>query len=137
MGSFSEAIGSGVLKETFHNEERLTVFSNEYSGGLTKVGVIQNTAFDQGEGWTGKIICKGLSGCTGVQDFVIDNLGVGITAGGLPQVEVLLVGRDDLSHQAEISAGPAGGSVRFLSSSSFGGFETSKVNVPLNWSDIG
>lgn len=137
MNLFSETNTSGLQKETFHNEERLTVYTNEYSGGLTLIGEIQSTAFDKGEGWTGPSICKGTSGCTGFQDFVIDNLGGGMTAGGLPQLELLLVGRDDLSHQAEISAGPAGGSVRFLSSSSFGGFETSKVNVPLNWSDIG
>ena len=136
MGSFSETIGSGLLKETFHVEERLTVFSNEYSGGLTKAGEIQNTAFDQGEGWTGKIICKGLSGCTGVQDFVIDNLLGGVITAGTPQLEVLMVGRDDLSHQADVSVGPTSGG-RLVASSSFVGFETIKVNVPLDWSDIG
>lgn len=136
MGSFSEAIGSGVSKETFHTEEQLTVFSNEYSGGLTKVGEIQNTAFDQGEGWTGKTICKGLSGCTGVQNFVIDNLVGGVLVAGTPQLELLMVGRDDVSHVAEISVGPTSGG-RLLASYSFVGFETIKVNVPLNWSDIG
>ncbi|MEJ0057560.1 MAG: hypothetical protein WDN75_19095 [Bacteroidota bacterium] len=90
MTVLSEA-NVGLSKEIFHNEERLQVFTNEYSGGLTIQGEIQNTAFDQGEGWTGPVICKALSGCTGQQDFLISNLLRSVTAAGLPQLEVLLV----------------------------------------------
>ena len=56
MSSFFETNSSSLPKETFHTEERLLVYSNEYSGGLTLGGYIQNTAFDKGEGWTGTIM---------------------------------------------------------------------------------
>ena len=137
MASFFETNTSGLPKEVYHNEERVTLYTNEYSGGLTVGGEIQSTAFDKGEGWTGTLICTGTSGCTGQQDFIIDNLQRGVTFAGSPQLEILLVGRDELSRQAEIYAGANGGSVRLLTASSFVGFETMKLSLPLNWTDIG
>ncbi len=137
MVSFFEANGSGIPKETYHQEERLLVFSNEYSGGLTVGGEVQNTAFDIGEGWTGAMICTGYSGCVGQQDFIVDNLLRTVPTGGSPQLELLLVGRDEFTHQAEIYAGANGGALRLLSTATFNGFQTYVLNAGLNWSDIG
>ena len=137
MSSFFETNSSSLPKETFHTEERLLVYSNEYSGGLTLGGEIQNTAFDKGEGWTGTLICTGPSGCTGLQDFVVDNLLRGVPSAGSPPLEIMLVGRDEGNHQVEIYAGANSGAVRLLSIYSFTGFETLTINAPLNWSDIG
>ncbi len=137
MNSFFETNGSGISKEPFHNEERLQVYSSQYSGGLTLLGEIQNTAFDQGEGWTGTIICKNLSGCIGQQDFLADNLVRGVTAGGNPQFELMLTGRDEVPHPVQIFVGPDAGTLRMVASTSFAGFETLKINSGLSWSDIG
>ena len=137
MTSFYEANGSGLPKENSHTEERLQVYANEYSGGYTLSGEIQNTAFDQGEGWTGTTICAGTSGCTGQVDLLIDNLVRGVTSAPPPQLEILLVGRDELNHQAEIYVSPSGGGSRLLTTSTFTNFETIKLSLPLAWTDIG
>ncbi|CAN5259263.1 hypothetical protein BH09BAC3_BH09BAC3_20230 [soil metagenome] len=136
MNLFFETNSSSLPKETLHTEERLIVYSTEYAAGFTVLGEIQNTAFDQGEGWSGTTICKGLSGCTGQQDLIIDKLVRPITSSALPNLEVLLTGRDAVSHQAEIYAGPTGGSLRLVGLQTFASYETSRLNVNLNWSDI-
>ncbi len=137
MSSFFEINSSSLPTQTFHNESRLEIYTNEYSGGLTSGGEIQRTVFDTGEGWTGSLICTTFGGCTGQQDFIIDNLAQGVTPAGLPQLELLLVGREEVSHQAQIYAGPNGGSLRLVGTTSFVSFNTSKLMVPLSWSDIG
>jgi hypothetical protein len=137
MTSFFETNSSSLPVEASHMEERLIVYTTEYSGGLTVQGEIQSTAFDAGEGWTGPSICRGTSGCTAMSDLLIDNLLRGVTSAGNPQLEILLVGRDDLLHQLQIYVGANSGTLRLVNSSSFNGFDNLKVNVPLAWSDIG
>lgn len=137
MTSFFEANSSGISKDTYHNHENLQLYTNEYSGGYTIGGEIQNTAFDTGEGWTGQIICTGYSGCTGQQDYTVDNLLRGVPGGGAPQLDLLLVGRDEFNHQAQVFVGANGGALRLLTTASFAGFDTFRSNLPLNWTDIG
>ncbi|NOT77213.1 MAG: hypothetical protein HOP08_20000 [Cyclobacteriaceae bacterium] len=137
MSLFSETNSSSLPVEIYHTEERLQVYSNEYSGGLTVLGEIQSTAFDQGEGWTGLNICKNLSGCTGQRDFLIDNIVRGVTPSGTPQLELLLAGRDDVSHQVEVYVGPNAGGSRLVIAQGFAGYETVKLTSLLDWSDIG
>lgn len=137
MRSFFETNSSALPIETFHTEERVQVYSNEYSGGLTLGGYIQNTGFDKGEGWTGTLICTGTSGCTGLQDFVVDNLLRSVASAGSPQLEIMLVGRGEGIHQVEIYAGASSGAVRLLAQSTLADFETLTIKVPLNGSDIG
>ena len=137
MRSFFETNSSALPVETFHTEERVQVYSNEYSGGLTLGGYIQNTGFDKGEGWTGTLICTGTSGCTGLQDFVVDNLLRSIASAGSPQLEIMLVGRGEGIHQVEIYAGASSSAVRLLAQSTLADFETLTIKVPLNGSDIG
>lgn len=137
MADFTQVNISGIPKETFHNDQQLSVFANEYCGGYTLAGVIQYTRFDEGEGWTGSTICVGNSGCTGQEDFVISNLLPGVPAGGVPHLDLLLVGRDELGHQAEVYVGPNPGALRLLSSPGFLNFEAVTVSGDLAWSDIG
>lgn len=136
MSSFSEINVPPIPTEAFHFNENLQLHVNQYSTGNTVSGVLQYTHFDQGEGWTGTTICIGNSGCTGQQDFAITGLTGGVPAGGLPQLELLLVGRDALSHQAEIYVGPDAGTLRLLSAQSFNNYETSLIAQPLLWADI-
>ena len=136
MPTFSEVNVPPIPKEDYHFNERLEVYSNEYATGNTVSGVLQYTQFDEGEGWTGPTICIGNSWCNGQLDFSIDKLNGGVVAGGVPQLEMLLVGRDALSHLAEIYVGPSVGSLRLLATESFINYQTKKVNLPLAWSDI-
>ncbi|MFZ1808592.1 MAG: C25 family cysteine peptidase [Cyclobacteriaceae bacterium] len=136
MSTFSEVNVTSIPKETFHYNEQLQVFSNEYSTGLTISGVLQYTQFDEGEGWTGSTICIGNSGCTGQQDFMISNLAGGVVPAGVPQLELLLVGRDALNHLAEVYVGPSSGSLRLLTTESFINYQVKKIELPLEWADI-
>ena len=132
MTTFSEVNVSSIPKETFHNQEKLNVFANQYSGGYTQSDVLQYTQFDKGEGWTGVALKQGQS-----IDYVLDLLNNTEQSVGLPQLEVLLVGRDNIPHSSEIYVGPNIGSLRLVNTQNFSGFETLNVSTALNWSDVG
>lgn len=136
MANFSEVNVSAIPKDEYHNNARLSIYTNEYSTGNTVSGVLQYTQFDEGEGWTGTTICIGNAGCTGQLDNTISNLAGGVVFGGDPQLELLIVGRDELSHQAEVYVGPNSGSLRLLTTKNFINYQTSKVDLPILWSDI-
>jgi hypothetical protein len=133
MDSFSEVNVANLGKETFHNEQRLLIFANRYTGGRAlNSNEVQYTFFDQGEGWTGTPVQQNQS-----IDHVIDLANNPVVAGGLPQLEMLLVGWDDISHTAQVWAGANAGSLRVVANVNFFGFETPVVSTPLTWSDIG
>jgi len=132
MASFSEVNVSNIPKETAHDQERLSVFTDQYSGGFTQNDYIQYTQFDQGEGWTGVALKQGQ-----FADYILDQLTNQVQSAGLPQVEVFLVGRDNITHSAEIYVGPNTGSLRLIHSQDFFGYETPIISSSINWSDIG
>lgn len=137
MSTFSEVNVDNVPKDSHHLNQRLSVFTNEYSPGNTLSGVIRLSSFDTGEGWTGTTICVGNTGCTGQQDFLIENINNTVPAAGLPLAEVLLAGRDALNHQTQIFVGPSAGSLRLVGTQNFVNFDTHKTIVALAWSDVG
>jgi hypothetical protein len=129
--SFDEANVTNIPKEAFHMEERLLVNKNQYALGVTESDVIQLSRFDQGEGWTGTAISQGQ-----LIDYELDVITNIVTTGPNPTLEVLLVGRDQIPHMAEILAGPNVSSLRSLGTQSFNGFETVTLSFPLNWTDM-
>lgn len=136
MSNFSEINVMGIPKDAYQITERLVVYANEYATGNTVSTVLQYTQFDEGEGWTGGTICIGNSGCTGQLDNTINNIINTVSAGGNPSLEMLLVGRDALSHLAEVYVGPSTGSLRLLSTENFVNYQTKKINLPILWTDI-
>lgn len=132
MASFSEVNVSNILKEISHNQEKLSVFTDQYSGGFTQSDFLQYTQFDQGEGWTGVALKQGQSA-----DYILDQLTNHVQSASLPQLEVLLAGRDNIAHSSEIYIGPNLGSLRLIHSQDFFGFETPLISAAINWSDIG
>ncbi len=132
MASFSEVNVTTIPKETFHNEERLSVFNNRYAGGNTQNSELQYTFFDQGEGWTGIPIQQNQS-----IDYVIDLVNNPITTAGLPQFEMQLVGWDNIQHTAQVFVGANAGSLRAVANPNFFGYETPLASTTLNWGDIG
>lgn len=136
MSNFSEINVTSIPKDTYHINERLLVYTNEYAAGNTISLYLQYTQFDEGEGWTGATICIGNSGCTGQLDNTINNIVNTVPAGGDPLLEMLLVGRDALSHLAEVYVGPSTGSLRLLSTENFINYQTKKVSLPILWTDI-
>jgi hypothetical protein len=138
MNSFSENNIGGIPKEAAHTDRKLSIYVSEYSGGNSIYnGEIQNTIFDEGEGWTDSYICTQNSGCLGVKDFVLSDMTNGVPAAGNPKLELLIVGRDGLNHQTQVYAGSNAGSLRLISTQNFVNFQTQLVTTDLNWSDIG
>lgn len=128
---FDEANVTNIPREIFHNEERLVINKTQYSGGYTLNDLIQYTHFDVGEGWTGNAIIQGQS-----IDYNFDLIINKETSSGDPQLDVLIVGRDQISHTAEILLGPNTSSLRSVHTTTFDGFESVKLSLPVNWSDI-
>lgn len=137
MNKFKEVNVSGLPAQASHQNQVLTVLSSEYCLGNTQNTFIQYSHFDEGEGWTGSTICTQNVGCIEQRDYQIEDLINGVTALGLPQLEIQLHGRDVLQHTAEIHVGPSSGSLRLLTTHNFANFQTPIVTQPLNWSDIG
>lgn len=133
--SFSEVNVTSIPKETVHSAQELKVNVEEYSAGNTENNYLQASAFDQGEGWTGSTICSINSGCTGQLDYVV-TMPDGISGSGNPTLQLLIVGRDALNHQAEVYVGPNSSSLRQVITSNFVNFEAVTVSASLNWSDI-
>lgn len=122
---------TNIPKETYHTREKLMVLKNEYAVGNTVNSYIQVSGFDRGEGWTGAEIRNG-----GFRDYVFSDLLNGVPSGGLPQLEMALVGRNAVDHQAEISVGPNSSSLRFLTTQVFSEYNKHIVVQSLAWSDI-
>ncbi|MBL7870455.1 MAG: hypothetical protein JNM78_02500 [Cyclobacteriaceae bacterium] len=130
--NFSEVNVSNIPKEVSHQQERILINSNQYSGGDKVDDVIQYTHFDVGEGWTGTALQGGQS-----VDYSLDLVSQTVTAVGDPQLEIVLVGRDQISHTAEIYVGPSSSSLRLLDTHSFIGYTAEKLTYSILWSDIG
>jgi hypothetical protein len=132
VSNFSEVNVTNIPKEVSHNQERILINNNTYSSGYKVDDVIQNTYFDVGEGWTGTALQGGQS-----IDYTIDLVSQTVPAAGDPQLEIVLVGRDQISHTAEIYVGANAGSLRLLDTHNFNGYTSELLNYSLLWSDIG
>ncbi len=139
MATVDQVNSSSLPKETFHREQRLLLYTSEYSGGDVLSDVITQSFFDEGEGWTGATICTLNSDCAGNEqrDFPIDQLTNAVTTESPPNLEIQLAGRDAIQHQAEIYVGASTGSLRLVTTKVFTSFQTPKINAPLTWSDVG
>jgi hypothetical protein len=110
--------------------ERLQVLSDQYSLGVDYALGFRLSAYDLGQGWMGTQITKGAA-----RDLVFSNLGSLLTSGAA-KLEIGLVGRSAHPHLAVISAGPAAGTQRPLTQSSFTGYEYPQLTLDLQMSDF-
>jgi len=133
MVSFSEDNTSGLSPEASILDTKLLLLNSDYSPGIDYDEgaddlVILNSNFDQGEGWTGAKIIPGQVGSQ-----TITNIERTSSTGGLPTLELLVVGRGPRQHQVEIKVGTG---QRLLESFGFTGYETHVTTQPVQWSDI-
>jgi hypothetical protein len=134
---FDQVNSSGIAVESAHIEERLQLFTSDYAPGETYENVIQQSSFNKGEGWTGPAICTLNLGCgDGTMDIPFSSITNTVPASALPHVSLMLVGRDKLSHRAEIYAGSSSGSLRLITTVDFPDYETQLVEADLAWSDV-
>lgn len=116
----------GLSPDDYHVDEKLLVNTNFYSTGTDFDAEVQNTYFDQGEGWTGSQINLGQSA-----DYTLTGIQNPATASGPPQLEVLLVGRGMMDHRAEVYANG-----RLLTTATFSAFNAYTITQNIDWNDI-
>jgi hypothetical protein len=127
---------SGPTPDDYIIEEVITVLhvNNQFARGVSFGSNTSLTQFDQGEGFTGpEIIEIGRP----EYDITLNNVQLPFTAGPLPELELLLVGRnDEIDHTAEIFIGPDYSNLSSLGTYSFSGFSTLKISNNIAWSSI-
>ncbi len=132
MGFFSENNTYGLSPEPFHFEERLLLYTNDYSAGLVHpyAGEFKTylTYGDYGEGFTGPVISNGQT-----QDITFSNLSGIVSAGPAPELELLLQGRNNLDRTIDVLAGATASSLQGLHQASFNGGRHYRLKEKLNW----
>ncbi len=128
MDDFFETNSSSIPKETSHLDEKLKVYSADYSTGIVYPVDVQNTSFDIGEGWTDSQITTNVS-----RDYTFTNVLLGETSSTSPQLEIVMVGRGDMQHAVEVYVG---NSLQLINTISFSGYGANTFSQPIDWTDI-
>jgi hypothetical protein len=121
----SSEASTGLTPEAFHYDEKLLVLSTHYSAGVD-YGNIFLSAFESGEGWMGQQINQNQTG-----SYTVQGITQSLTSAGLPELEILLIGRGGMNHAVEIYAGS-----RLLTTVNFIGYASHKGIIALQWTDI-
>ncbi len=124
----------GTPPVEFHWEQQLILLTSNYSAGrrypIGNSGITYRSQFDFGEGFTGKRIRNG-----SFLEYEFNPVNFRMASGPLPQLEVLLVGRNTSTHNIEIHVG-TDGNLRSLGSGQFQHFDNFLFKSDLIWSDI-
>jgi len=126
----------GILDEDYHLNKILFTYNESYSFGLHyPLGIPSAetliSGFDYGEGWTGPRIGPGQ-----YKDILFDDLGQAIPSGPKPVLEILIAGRNNLSHNVSVEVGPDAGNLRLLQTINFQYHYDTLITDSLEWSDI-
>ncbi|SMG40135.1 Peptidase family C25 [Marivirga sericea] len=90
---------------------------------------IYNSAFDLGEAWTG-------SAFTNATNFTVSNIRQINQSSPVPNLEVLIQGRNMRPHQTEILVGPTESNLRAVGIVNFDNYEFQVFNIDLEWTDV-
>ena len=123
--TFSQAPGA-LVPVASHTDEKLLVMIDQYYTGRDE-SEVQITPFDIGEGWTGNQILQ-----TQTIDYTISVKNTHPVS-GTPTVELLVQGRGPMMHQGEVMLGTG---QRLVKTFTFNGFESQKVLVSAEWTDV-
>ena len=128
---FENNVG-GIPVENYHLDENLVLNTNNYSPGRTYVsGDVLLSTFDTGEGWTGPDIANGNSAT-----FTLSNIDNTFTSGPNPNLNIVLVGRNNREQNIDIFVGPNTGSLRQLGNAQFNAHDIFNFNSDILWTDI-
>lgn len=117
--------GAAAAPQSFHWAERLLVLKESYSGGVD-YGDVQQTVFDQGEGWMGALLRQGQE-----VRYQLSDITATVPGAGKPRVEILLTGRGSMYHQVDLYAGS-----RHITTATFSGYESYLHTGEIEWTDI-
>lgn len=132
MENFSEVNALNLPKETFHTDDILLVLHNTYFSGVSYSEYVHTSFFDDAEGWTGTEIRQNEQPA----DYLLANVTQHAQSQGLPQLEVLIIGRNLGLHQTVISVGTSAASLRAVATNNFFGYTKSLISVPIAWTDV-
>ncbi|MEM0940612.1 MAG: C25 family cysteine peptidase [Bacteroidota bacterium] len=99
MGFSSDRNTTGLAPEQYHLADTLTIFSNDYSGGVQLSHARTLSDYNRGEGWTGRAFSKG-------QSRTFEYLLEGPIINARVVFETVLFGRNGLDHNTNFSVGP-------------------------------
>ncbi len=126
-----------LLPENYHLANILELKYSQFSDGLQYPFYddnpeVKKASFDFGEGWTGNAFSRG-------QQYLdtILNITSQYQTGPLPQLQILLAGRNNLAHSVTIEAGPSGSNLRSIGNPQFERHYNFLFTSDLAWSDIG
>ena len=101
MAAYTDSIYTGLTAETYHWQEELRLFTDNYPGWAAGIPPWPETSYyDAGEGYTGPVQAKNKPYTT------VFSLTNPVREGPAPQLDILLVGRDFTSHRVACLLGP-------------------------------
>ncbi|MDF2157196.1 C25 family cysteine peptidase [Algoriphagus sp. CAU 1675] len=110
--------------------ERLQVFSDQYSLGISYALGFRLAKYDLAQGWMSPVVSKGAT-----RQILFDQLG-SLASSGEAVLEIGLVGRSANIHNTRILAGPTASSQREVFLHQFTSFNSARLSVPLLMSDF-
>lgn len=122
--------------ENYHSAKEMHLFTDNFSNGLNYPFYATNpevndARFDFGEGWTGTAYRQGQT----IVDTIM-NINNRYDSGPGPELEIILAGRNNLSHNVTVQAGPSGSSLREIGTVEFERHYTETFRASLEWADI-
>ena len=120
----------GLTPESYHIQDDLQVYFGSYSTGIQINSTFTLSKYDEGEGWTGTFISKGGSSN---HDFVLENR----ISGANPVGELVLIGGNSLTHNANISSGPNSSDLTVIRNTQFEGYGSILSSFDIPESTIG
>ncbi len=120
-----------LTAETAYTKNIRNLQVNSASGGQSynPSNEVFKAAFDLGEGWTG-------SPFTAATNFTVNNLTNQNRTSEVPNVEILIQGRNARDHQAEVFVGATAGALRSIGTIDFSGYGFNTLSANLEWADI-
>jgi hypothetical protein len=133
MATFSEANTAFLPAEPFHTQQIRIVRAEDYCLGQEYPAgfEVHWSEFDTGEGWTGYLVDKSQN-----FDLTVPDIKNTFPAGGRPALYLVVQGRNGVPHVTEVYVGSSTATLRLLTTLNFNDFETPRLTLPLEWTDI-
>ena len=131
MASYTDTDYAGLTPEPYHWAEELRVFTEMYPGYAAGIPPkIEYSHYEAGEGHTGLIQQRNKPYDL---PFTLSNA---FRSGPVPQIDLLLAGRDYTNHLVECLVGPSAGTRRGIDSVAFSVYDTAHLRHDIAWDDV-
>lgn len=133
MSPFTENNVNGILPDEYYLEDSVRLFTSDYHEGKSygSTNQIILPQYDFGEGFTGPAASNGQT-----LDYTFQNITNTQISDVKPKIEVLLVGRNNNSHNVQISVGADQNNLRSISTATFNQDDNFLVSSEIEWTDI-